>query len=94
MQIVIFILSMIILGILALILGNYLGEKLENKFNQLENEQKIKDAQLLIMLRYKVQELDRAKNYREISKAVYKQELIDIDEQVKQLERKYLSNDE
>lgn len=94
MQIVIFILSMVTLGILALILGNYLGEKLENKFNQLENEQKIKDAQLLIMLRYKVQELDRAKNYREISKAVYKQELIDIDEQVKQLERKYLSNDE
>lgn len=94
MQIVIFILLMIVLGILALILGNYLGEKLENKFNQLENEQKIKDAQLLIMLRYKVQELDRAKNYREISKAVYKQELIDIDKQVKQLERKYLSNDE
>lgn len=94
MQIVIFILSMVTLGILALTLGNYLGEKLENKFNQLENEQKIKDAQLLIMLRYKVQELDRAKNYREISKAVYKQELIDINEQVKQLERKYLSNDE
>lgn len=94
MQIVIFILSIIVLGILALILGNYIGDKLENKFNQLENEQKIKDAQLLIMLRYKVQELDRAKNFHEISKAVYKQELIDIDEQVKQLERKYLSNDE
>lgn len=94
MQIVIFILSIIVLGILALILGNYIGDKLKNKFNQLENEQKIKDAQLLIMLRYKVQELDRAKNFHEISKAVYKQELIDIDEQVKQLERKYLSNDE
>ena len=94
MQIVIFILSIIVLGILALILGNYIGDKLENKFNQLENEQKIKDAQLLIMLRYKVQELDRAKNFHEISKAVYKQELIDIDEQVKQLERKYLINDE
>ena len=94
MQIVIFILSIIVLGILALILGNYIGDKLENKFNQLENEQKIKDAQLLIMLRYKVQELDRTKNFHEISKAVYKQELIDIDEQVKQLERKYLSNDE
>lgn len=94
MQIVIFILSIIVLGILALILGNYIGDKLENKFNQLENEEKIKDAQLLIMLRYKVQELDRAKNFHEISKAVYKQELIDIDEQVKQLERKYLSNDE
>ena len=94
MQIVIFILSIIVLGILALILGNYIGDKLENKFNQLENEQKIKDAQLLIMLRYKVQELDRAKIFHEISKAVYKQELIDIDEQVKQLERKYLSNDE
>ena len=94
MQIVIFILSIIVLGILALILGNYIGDKLENKFNQLENEEKIKDAQLLIMLRYKVQELDRAKNFHEISKAVYKQELIDIDKQVKQLERKYLSNDE
>ncbi len=93
-QIIIFILVMLILFIVASAVCNYIGDKLQMKFDQLEYEQRMKDAQTLISLRIQVQELDRAKLYDEISKKSYEKKLIDINEQVKALESKYLEYDE
>ena len=94
MQIVIFILSIIVLGILALILGNYIGDKLENKFNQLENEQKIKDAQLLMALRVEAEQLISEKRRNETSNVKYNHDMKKIIEQVERLESKYSIYDE
>ena len=94
MQIVIFILSIIVLGILALILGNYIGDKLENKFNQLENEEKIKDAQLLMALRVEAEQLISEKRRNETSNVKYNHDMKKIIEQVERLESKYSIYDE
>ena len=94
MQIVIFILSIIVLGILALILGNYLGEKLQDHFNQGDKEERIKDARLLIALRVEAEQLISEKRCNEISNVKYNHDMKKIIEQVERLESKYSIYDE
>ncbi len=93
MKIVLLIILFIVIGIVALALGNYLGYKMQEKFDLADEEQRIKDKQLLMMLRYKLQELDKRKNYGEISKEKYERELGIIAEQVETLESKYYEYD-
>lgn len=93
MKIVLLIILFIVIGIVGLALGNYLGYKMQENFDLADEEQRVKDKQLLMMLRYKVQELDKRKNYGEISKEKYERELGIIAEQVETLESKYYEYD-
>lgn len=94
MQIVIFILSMVVIGILALILGNYLGEKLQDHFDLVDKEERVKDAQLLMALKVEAQQLISEKRCKEISSVKYDHDMRKIVEQVERLESKYLTHDQ
>ncbi len=93
MKIVLLIILFVAIGIVGLALGNYLGYKMQENFDLADEEQRVKDKQLLIFLREKVHETDEKRNHKEITNREYKIIQSKIIEQVELLEDRYLPYD-